>query len=393
MNARAHANPSQTETRIFRAANTRLALAAIKAALGSDAIILETREVGGLFGKTEIEVTVSPPAEPAQARKGGAQPAAAVPRADLEQEVARLRQELERLQLGGSRGAGEGGGTQPGRATIYGRLVRRGVEEDVAFALVREAERRSTGGRIDLEAELEHLVRGKLPCAPPPWRVDPTGSRPRMVAMVGPTGVGKTTTIAKIAARALLESHLKVALITVDVYRLGATDQLARYGRIMGVPTYVARDESGLAAAAERCGDVDLILIDTAGRSDQAAREEQGRMLRRLPNVELHLLLSAATGGRELAAMAAKYAVVRPDLLAFSKLDETDAPGGILSAAAAMPCPISCVMDGQRVPEDIRPGSSRELTAMILNSGKPEAPRRSGHGISAYTGVSDDQGK
>jgi flagellar biosynthesis protein FlhF len=184
--------------------------------------------------------------------------------------------------------------------------------------------------------------------------------------MIGPTGVGKTTTLAKIAARALLESHLKVALITVDTYRLGASDQLARYGKIMGVKAHIARDAAGLADAVAQSRDADLVLIDTAGRSDRTARKAQAQLLRTLPQVEFHLVLSAATGAREVAAMARHYEEIEPDHLIFSKLDEACGPGSVLSAASILSRSVSCMTDGQRVPEDIHSVTSRILTSLVF---------------------------
>ena len=134
---------------------------------------------------------------------------------------------------------------------------------------------------------------GGWPASGCPGRTDEQDRR--VVALVGPTGVGKTTTIAKIAARALLESGLRVALITVDTYRIGACEHLGRYGEIMGVKTQVARDATSLAAAVARA-DADLVLIDSAGRSDAETIANQMGLLRAAPGVEMHLVLSAASG-------------------------------------------------------------------------------------------------
>jgi len=201
-----------------------------------------------------------------------------------------------------------------------------------------------------------------LRAAPAPWGADGR----RTVALVGPTGVGKTTAIAKIAARALLETRFKVGLITVDTYRVGASDQLARYGKIMGVPTYVARDRAALADAIDRTREADLVLIDTAGRSDAESLAAQMKLVQSAPNVQLHLVLSLATGARELGAVARRYRGFGAERVIFTKLDESEGPGGSLSALGVVGRPVSCLCDGQRVPEDIHAVTESDLCERLV---------------------------
>jgi flagellar biosynthesis protein FlhF len=199
-----------------------------------------------------------------------------------------------------------------------------------------------------------------LPCRAP-WL---HGER-QVVALVGPTGVGKTTTLAKIAARAILETRKKVALVTVDVYRIGAQEQLARYGEIMNVPALVARDRVELGSVMERLRDVDLVLLDTAGRSSPEDVARQADLVRSVPGVLLHLVVSAASGAQQTAAVAERFQALRPDRLVFSKVDEAAGPGAILSAAVRIARPIACITDGQRVPEDLHPVTGRQLVDLV----------------------------
>jgi flagellar biosynthesis protein FlhF len=304
-----------------------------------------------------------------------------MPGADLEGEVGALRRLVEEMRhrlpggkanglLGGAHDSGRGHALDDAGTAFtqeeshaYKHLIRRGMEDFLARGLIEQARRLGAGGAGDeINDAVKMAMRKQLAPAPAPWLAEGR----RTLALIGPTGVGKTTAIAKIAARALLETRFKVALITVDTYRVGASEQLARYGKIMGIPTHVARDRAALAEGVERFSNADLVLIDTAGRSDSESLAAQTSLLRSVPHVELQLVLSAATGGRELGAIARRYRAIAPERLIFTKLDEVDGPAGIYSAVAALPRPVSCISDGQRVPEDIHAVTGPDLVGMVF---------------------------
>ena len=389
-------NPNSSNVRTFRAADARSALSAVRAALGGEAVILETREVaGGLFGKAQIEVTAAGPVpsapddapgclrERARGRRRAAAGARRSPtwRARSARSGDWWRRCAIAYPAAGARTARCGGAARerprarrrargrrhraftPEESQAFKHLIRRGMEEFLARGLIEQARRLGAGGAgEEIDDAVKAAMRKQLAPAPAPWLAEGR----RTLALIGPTGVGKTTAIAKIAARALLETRFKVALITVDTYRVGASEQLARYGKIMGIPTHVARDRAALAEGVERFAGADLVLIDTAGRSDNESLAAQTSLLRSVPQVELQLVLSAATGGRELGAIARRYRAIAPERLIFTKLDEVDGPAGIYSAVAALPRPVSCITDGQRVPEDIHAVTGPDLVGMVF---------------------------
>jgi len=354
------------QVKTFRAPDPRAALDAVKAAFGDEAVILHTREVGGgLWGKPEIEITAASSGEAARS-SAHAKPAT---RTEVDGEIASLRRVVEELrdELRAPRpdpqGVSPTSDLTPAALRLVRRLVQQGVDNSLSDELARACVREAASPREpDMLEALETLLRRRLQPARTPWE---RGER-RVLAMIGPTGVGKTTTIAKIAARALLYSRLKVSLVTVDTYRIGSTEHLGRYGEIMGAPTHVARDASTLAEALARSADADIVLVDTAGRPDAPSIAAQAALLHTVPDIELHLVLSAASGGREIRAAAKRYEKVGVHRLIFSKLDEADGPGSVLSATQAISCPVSCVTDGQRVPDDIHSAAGARLIDTII---------------------------
>lgn len=364
----------------FRAPDPASALAAVKAALGPDAVLLSTRTVQtGLLRRKEIEVTAAGPQPPEPRRPAAAAPPRPRPQSDdaLAAEVRQLRRSVEEARRALAAVTREAHAHRdldlpPPAVELYARLVGRGVEPVLAEELVRQALEMARTRPARLEALVRDLLGERLlPCRAP-WLHEGR----HVIALVGPTGVGKTTTLAKIAARAVIEARRKVALLTVDTYRIGATDQLARYGEILGVPVLVARDRNELRRAAERVREADLVLVDTAGRvsADDVAR--QAELVRAVPRVQLHLVLSAASGASALAAVADQYRGLLPDRLVFSKLDESAGPGAILSAAVRIGRPVACITDGQRVPEDLHAPTGPELCDLVLTEGEPRPRER-----------------
>jgi flagellar biosynthesis protein FlhF len=194
-------------------------------------------------------------------------------------------------------------------------------------------------------------------------------------ALVGPTGVGKTTTIAKMAARYALNHGTKgIALITTDNYRIGAQEQLRTYGRILGAPVRVVNDAADLRKALKSLYDKQLILIDTAGMSQRDMRlTEQFAMLSEGSSlIKSYLVVSAAAQVQVLDETVQAYKKAVLDGCIISKVDESCSLGGVLSAAMQHQLPIAYLSDGQRVPEDLHMVGSVELVRRAVSALKKD---------------------
>jgi flagellar biosynthesis protein FlhF len=191
-----------------------------------------------------------------------------------------------------------------------------------------------------------------------------------VVALVGATGVGKTTTIAKLAARyALKYGSERVAMVTTDGYRIAAHEQLRTYGRILDIPVRIANTHDELVEALKLLSDRDLVLIDTAGMSQRDMRlSQQFQMIKdSTPSIKTYLVLSATTHRAGMREIAKAFGEVNLDGCIITKLDETTSLGGALSTVMEHSIPVSYVSDGQRVPEDIHIARGHSLISRAVS--------------------------
>lgn len=208
--------------------------------------------------------------------------------------------------------------------------------------------------------------------------------RASVVALIGPTGVGKTTSVAKLAANYKLRHGRNVGLITADTYRIAAVEQLRTYAGIIGLPLHVVKTPQETAAAIESLRDMDVVVLDTAGRSQNDARrlDELKAHLDAASADQTHLVLSTTVGPRVLKRTTERFTGLAPDRMILTKLDEAESLGLALDAAEQTGLPVSYVTTGQEVPDDIEPAESSRLARLIL-----DGPASADEGVGALEGT------
>jgi flagellar biosynthesis protein FlhF len=263
----------------------------------------------------------------------------------------------------------------------YERLLENGLEIKTVQGLLHEMRTHIVRDASDtgIQEALQRTIAGQVKASGP---LLSTEDRKKTVILVGPTGVGKTTTIAKLAAHYRQHERRSVALITLDTYRIAAVEQLRMYADLIGVTTDVALTRGDAVRCIARRNDADLILVDTAGRSpgDRAGMTEVHDMLSLNHPVEVHLVLSATTRERDLMQYTNHYRGIPFNRLLFTKLDETTGVGGAFDLMRKTGVPLSYFSVGQRVPEDLEVARPERLAELLLGeSGRmSEASIRTG---------------
>ena len=428
----------------YRGADMQEALQKVKQELGTEAIILSTRQVRGgggtfgLFGKPILEVTaardldgsidtngsVPDPLAPANSRwtrlqallKGRAnqEPAEntfmrqimAKNRMETRQLLTPLQDDIQELkeilhavgdsQRGALRGeedlhqiraemgemrqmlnaiTAQSAGLRDANyhenlVVLYQQLIFNGVEEKFARRLIEEASKNIPAQEIDdfnyVKIFLARMLM-KIVKVSGGIRTEP--ERHRIVALIGPTGVGKTTTVAKLASEQLLKHKKRVALITVDTFRIAAVEQLKVYARIMGLPISVVNSKAELRQAIANHANCDAIFIDTGGRSqrDDLQMSELRKLFGGEDGIEIALTLSSTTKDSDLSDITRRFGELPIGQVLFTKLDESTTYGSMFNHAIRFKLPIGYLATGQKVPEDIEVATKERLVDLVLN--------------------------
>jgi flagellar biosynthesis GTPase FlhF len=242
---------------------------------------------------------------------------------------------------------------------IHSSMIRPMLKECGAHCRSRQRDSMQDWLQQALVKLLARVEIGPLPLA--------NGDR-RVWSFIGPPGVGKTTTMAKLAAQIGLHQGKSVALITVDKYRIGAIGQMRSYAHIMGLPLETAASAAELGKAIQNHNDKQVLLIDTAGRSPAQPDDlaELASVFQVEWPIQHQLVLSATTQYHDLVAAAAAFQPLTYESYIFTKLDETCDGAAMVNFLLSRPRPLSYFATGQRVPEDIEPANKRRLATLLL---------------------------
>ena len=331
----------------------------VKADLGSDAIILNTRKYkkGGflglkIFGEKKVEVLAALEDDSSNASN----------EKTLE-EIDKLKNMLNNMERERKKEGTFEENLKPEIADIYNDLLDQGVKESIAQELIEELKSDKDG---DISAdEMKESVKFAIGNPAPIT----TASNSKIITFIGPTGVGKTTTIAKLAAKFALEEDLDVAMVTADTYRIAAVQQLETYSDIMNIPLEVVYGEKELNKVINgKFEDFDLVFLDTAGIS-WTDKMQLGRLKsftdKNLVS-ETHLLISLNTKTEDINNILENFSTLEPDKIILTKVDEASKYGDIINLRKKYNLPFSYITYGQDVPDDIVEAETEKLYEYLL---------------------------
>jgi flagellar biosynthesis protein FlhF len=387
--------------RIFEGTSIFEAYSKLKRSLGEDAVILSTKHIkkGGMLGiggKKFIQITASEPSPHAQHRisKNVSSAPKAVSQKGLtshktlspqetsstitspdamlsfQSDLKEIRQMIQDMQEHSNYKVWPDLPQEFQKA--YEKLQKFNIADDIATALIHRWKGHypnyKKGEKVDVRLLEKYIGEMLIPAGP----IQLKTKGPTTVMLVGPTGVGKTTSIAKLAARYKIQQKKSVGLITIDTYRIAAVEQLRTYADLIGVPLKVIDSPKELQEAVQAFSDKDLILIDSAGRSPRHTEKmnELHQYVHAANADELHLVLSMSVGADVMADTLKRYQEFSVSKLLFTKLDEAVNYGAILGIIHKTQKPIGYITTGQEVPDDIEVVSQERLARLILHLDK-----------------------
>ncbi|HUU40563.1 MAG TPA: hypothetical protein VMW42_06470 [Desulfatiglandales bacterium] len=346
----------------YRAHTIKESIAKVKNALGQDAMIISTRKVNGGCENDLFEITAVPSGNGISGKDLN-------PLSEVKSELISIKEmvyimnhygsTIERLVL------------NPFILNLYAKLIRNGVNDHYARVFLERAgalqeHRIDNKDNINIGEEIIREIMHAIKVKDPFYKKT---KNQILAAFIGTTGVGKTTTVAKLAARLMLKGRRKVGLISIDSYRIGAMEQLKTYADILGVLYFPVFQRKDLLSAIKRMKDTDVVLIDTAGQSqyDRSKIEELKKIMTEDLGINSHLLLSVSTSESEMNKIAVNFSPLNFQSYIFTKVDEAERCGSVINQMMRLQMPISYITTGQNVPDDIEFADKRNILRLLLN--------------------------
>ena len=350
------------------------ALACIKQEMGSDALILTTRSIrehsgwnGGGASKVEITAAIDPAPNNIENVPKVMTSEATCGLPDFDDEVEpgmksllySLLSQTERAQCLGLKSY---------QFELFSHLAANGLNERIIAKIFSKISLSSEGDSSTLlRSKFVETMKRVIVCR---GGIETSnGKPPKKVVLVGPTGAGKTTTISKIAADLIYRQKKKIALVSLDTFRVGGIEQLGIYGDIMNIPVETAQDRTGLEECVRRHFDKDVILIDTMGRchKDHTYSGQLSEVFEGLGEVETHLVLSVGSYEKQFIESYKQFSPLGINRVLFTKLDEGLNFGSMLNFSLRSRLPLSYLTTGQKVPEDIEVAAQDRVIRLIFN--------------------------
>ncbi len=269
----------------------------------------------------------------------------------------------------------------------YLELLQNEVADELAHEVIEEvSQRMKTDESADAGAVRTSIHQALAKLVPADEQADAlaptTDGRPRTIALIGPTGVGKTTTVAKLAANFKLRHKRRVSLITMDTYRIAAVDQLRTYANIIDVPLHVVSQPDEMIAAMQQCAGSQVVLIDTAGRSqrDDPKLDQLHSLIQAARPHQVHLVLASTCTQKVLLDAIERFSRIQTDRIIFTKLDEAVTYGVLLNVARQVNKQLSFLTTGQEVPHHIEATRGERLASLVLGEGLNDQPQDTADG-------------
>jgi flagellar biosynthesis protein FlhF len=344
----------------YRAPTIREATSMVKDILGPEAMIISTKKINEKNGDRLFEVSAVTADEDMMDNR-------LTPLSELKSELMSIKEMINLLNHSGS--VMEKLMTKPAIINLYAKLIRNGVQDQYARTLFEKVgafeatpHEQINGLKTKIIQQIMQVIEVNDP-------FDQRHGKQILSAFIGTTGVGKTTTIAKLAAHLMLKARKKVGLISVDSYRIGAIEQLKTYANILGIPCLPAFNKKDLVFALKKMEMRDVILIDTAGQSqyDRARIEELKRMIADDLEINSQLLLSVSTKESEMERASLNFSSLKCQSYIFTKVDESQKCGSLINQIMKRRLPVSYITTGQNVPEDIEKAEKEKIFNLIMN--------------------------
>lgn len=344
----------------------------LKRELGSDAVVLNTRTVRqkgflGFFKKPIVEITAACESRHSMFSK---------PHTDnginkVNSELLTLKNMIENISstIGESKSE-----IIPSLKSHHGELIKNGVDYFIATSILKKL-----NGQVDFDSkddeDISNIIKYTISeyiGQAQPINIEKQGQK--VIFFIGPTGVGKTTTLAKIAAKLVMEKQYKIGLITSDTYRVGAVDQLKTYSDILKLPLEVVYNNSDFNKTIAKFKEKDFILVDTVGQNHRETNQEDGlyKIMNSIKNKETYLVLSGTTNFNVLRSIIEHYDFIENYRIIFTKIDEAKELGNILNVKYLTENPISYITTGQNVPEDIEILNKDKVASWLIGEGSYE---------------------